>query len=404
MSIRAMNWAMDQATGDPRSQCLLYVIADCASPDGVAWPSIKYMAAKSQQSKATVQRRLKELEEIGAVARFPRWEDEDGKVNSEGRGRRTSDEIRLLLDRSIVIRNDDEGTEESAAPPSQADTGGLQADTGPVAQLSDGPPSHCGDPYMNRNSEPEDSPPNPPSGGDATQIEIEGWQDFKSAFESDGDPIVRVSLAQQLFAALKPDERSRVTLSAKGLIAWRHRQKKPPSKPSAQTFIREIGAWATWEKHAPPDPVACEPPIFVAEDSEDWQALRVLAAIRNEPELRALALDHGRGLMLKALRPAVKALAQFAGDQIDTSAWKIFEEGTQQCGAWCEFARMRPHNVDTGETRVMQVGSKIYNDWQVKVVGVRVPCEWPPRKDGTLSTAGPKHESNLTEDDMKQQL
>lgn len=429
-SDEARKWARKLQLNNPYAKSVIVAAANYVNEDGIAYPGIETLAQDTDISEETVIGRLRWCESIGVIALFKNWVDENGIRNRDGRGRVTSSEIRFLMDidpdviaanaaaksapralRGAALRAHDakvpDVQDEVVSPrPCGEQTENLAPATGgsknevSTRLAPDQPP-----PPATRTEEQkkEDSPPYPPqAGGSTTTIESEGWQKFKTEFEADNDPIVRVSIAEQLFAALMPDEVERVTRAAKGLIAWRLHQKKPPSKPSAQTFIREIGAWATWEKHAPPDPVTIEPPTFIGEDSEEWQALRVLFVIREDPEPRSISMQQGRGLMLPcAMRPATKALARFAtaGQPIDISKWFIWKEGTQQCGAWCEFARVRLHNVFTGEIVPKELNGRIL-DWKVSIVGIRAPCEFPPRKDGTLPNA--KREANLTEDDMKQ--
>lgn len=137
-----MNWAMEQATGDPRAQCLLYVIADCANEEGIAWPGADWMAEKSQQSRATVYRRLEAMQALGLMLLFPRWTDDNGKIWREaGPGRwRTSPEIRLQF--AVTIKQNpppDDGPETPKSPPPLS-----QAETTPVAAERQGL-SHCSD-------------------------------------------------------------------------------------------------------------------------------------------------------------------------------------------------------------------------------------------------------------------
>lgn len=367
MSIRTMNWAMDQATGDPRSQCLLYVIADCANPDGVAWPSVKYMAAKSQQSKATTQRRLKELEEMGAIARFPRWEDEDGKVNLEGRGRRTSDEIRCLMDHKIDRSQPDHDTDEASAPPSQPDTPPSQAETVPVAQLCDGPPSHCSDPYRNRNSEPEDSPPTPPPGG--VGPELEGWKAFEEAYPG---PILRQTHARNAWSALNTIERDLATKAARGYGLWLKSERRPPNVLGAHLFLKERDAWAQY-----------------VERSETVAQRRIIPA--DSDEARAYA---GLRRVYLAVPPRVASdgtvtlprpltLAEMAFADLPPQSQWVFIAERQQQGSWSGFLAealpdiaRRPlleHHVVDGRTEL----------------GFFAPWLWPPRKDGSLCTGPP---------------
>jgi len=379
----AHSWARNLRLGNPYAKLVLCMLTLYVNPDGICFVGIEQLSDDTELSADTVRKRLAWLEHVGAVARFPQWIDGNGRRNGEGKGKRTTDEIRLLTDADIdVIEARALGDGAPISPSCQQGLSEEQDDAGPMVAL--GQPSDSGE-GLTSEPEPEKIPPNPPLGGCTTaDVECEGWQEFKTAFEADGDPIVRVSLAQQLFAALSPDERGKCTKAARGLIAHRLRQKKPPSKPSAQTFIREIGAWPTWSEHCPPDPVAVEPPTFVAVGSEEWKALCVLSRIRGEvdPQPRRYP-DHGSGLMLpRPLTPAKLALSQFYGS--DPATWAIADEHSQQCGSWSEFAHAKPYNVFTGEVIKKETMPGRFVDWKVAKPGLRIPWPWPPRKDGTL--------------------
>lgn len=359
-----MNWAMDQATGDPRSQCLLYVIADCANPEGIAWPSVKYMASKSQQSKATVQRRLKELEELGAIARFPRWEDDDGKINSEGRGRRTSDEVRCLMDVRIDRKRDDEEAESDDTPVSASD-GGVSASDGGIAQLSDGPPSHCGNPHMNRNTEPKDSPL--PPKGEAGEADQENWTheaSWQRVEQAWGDPILHQRQCRQLWSAFTEPERERFLRVIRGYLAWRLAQPKLPLRVNIQKLMRELDSWPGYERLAGPDPSLR---VFVVEGSADARALEVMALIGGY-KTRPSIFDDTQGQRgywkPRPLEPDERALAQFLDKP--QAQWTPLDRGDEPFNAWAD--RMKQW---TGV-------------WPQRLL---VPCLYPPLKNGSLSKA-----------------
>ena len=65
--------------------------------DGACFVSIDALADDTELAADTVRKRLAWLESIGAIARLPQWVDASGRRNGEGRGKRTTDEIRLLL-------------------------------------------------------------------------------------------------------------------------------------------------------------------------------------------------------------------------------------------------------------------------------------------------------------------
>lgn len=89
-----MNWAMRHVRTDgPSAQIVLYVIADTANERGVSrHADPDYIVEKTRQGRATVFRRLDELERAGALSRV---------VVRDPNGNITRYEIRLRLDRQI---------------------------------------------------------------------------------------------------------------------------------------------------------------------------------------------------------------------------------------------------------------------------------------------------------------
>ena len=69
MSIKALTWAFDQTTGSPSAKVILLCLADFADENGVSYPRQATIAARTEQSVDTIQRRLKDLEARGLVER-----------------------------------------------------------------------------------------------------------------------------------------------------------------------------------------------------------------------------------------------------------------------------------------------------------------------------------------------
>jgi hypothetical protein len=139
VSIKAMTWAFDLPL-EPRAKIALLAIADHAGDDGVAWPSRDLIAQKSSQSRATVNRRMAYLTELGVLTVHERFRED---------GSQTTDEIRLNLTLTadeIRRRLDADGGCQVAAPPVQMSTPGA-ADVTP-------PGTHCGNPQSEPSVEP----------------------------------------------------------------------------------------------------------------------------------------------------------------------------------------------------------------------------------------------------------
>jgi hypothetical protein len=407
----AHSWARNLRLRNPYAKLVLGMLTLYVDHAGSCFVGIETLAEDTELSSDTVRKRLAWLEQIGAIARFPQWLDANGRRNGDGRGKRTSDEIRLLLDGDPDLIEakalGDVAAETGDASPSHQQ--GLNREPGEASPaVALGQPSHCSEGLISE-PEPEDSPQAPLRGVEPSPLAeqesepdhtapVEGWEEFKTAFEADAVPILRVSIAKGLFAALTPDERRLVTKAAHGLILHRRRERKPGAKPSAQTFIREIEAWPGWAKLAPADET---PASFVPEGSREHRALRVLDLIldRASPQCRFDVARGCAGFLRKSPVTAddLIALAEFADKPTDQ--WCIVEERSQPFGAWCE--RIEKWMGKRPDARVILTG-ELYETTDAhgrpmtasrRKVGLRVPCVFPPRKDGTIATGPPQSSS-----------
>jgi hypothetical protein len=67
MSWQATAWAAKQKTGSPACKLILLALANYADASGAAWPSQDTLANDTEQSVDSVQRRLKQLVQIGLI-------------------------------------------------------------------------------------------------------------------------------------------------------------------------------------------------------------------------------------------------------------------------------------------------------------------------------------------------
>lgn len=88
MSVQAIDWAFSVRTSKATSKCVLIALANRANEDGICWPSQKRIAHETEMSVDSVQRRLRELESDGLIARQRR--------NGQG-GQRISDLYKLRM-------------------------------------------------------------------------------------------------------------------------------------------------------------------------------------------------------------------------------------------------------------------------------------------------------------------
>ena len=115
-----MTWAFSLPL-EPRAKLTLLAIADHADDEGVAWPSRDRVAEKSSQSRATVIRKIKDLEELGLLALFQRFRKD---------GSQTTDEIRLDLTMTPdQVTRRTHGSQSSADVDDTDEGRGCQADT-----------------------------------------------------------------------------------------------------------------------------------------------------------------------------------------------------------------------------------------------------------------------------------
>jgi hypothetical protein len=323
------------------------------------------MAAKSQQSRATVYRRLDALQALGVLVMFPRWVDDRGKIwQSAAPGRRrTSPEIRLQL--SVFIKHqagsdDAEIEAETPAPLSQPETGVSHDSDDQISPERQGS-SHCGDNNHHLNRK-EDSPPNPPPGG---VVDLEGWKEFEADW---GEPILRQSFAQQIWSALKLDERDLARRAARGYAIHLKSQRRPPARLSAHLFLKERDAWDGFAKLAP-DVAAASLPTGYDPASREGKAITALYAVARSrpPESR------GRIVYPREVTPQLLA---FADEGKSPRACWI--EDREQIGAWSGFIAQHVPGNRTSLWDTKGFGAEMRR-------GIYAPHPWPPTVKGEWS-------------------
>ncbi len=389
-------WARNLRLSNPFAKLVLSMLTLYVDGDGKCFVGIDALAEDTELSVDTVRKRLAWLENVGAIARFPQWVDGNGRRNSEERGRRTTDEIRLLMasDADVIERRALGEVSESSEPAktaqsrdqSSADPRSQQGqqsenknDEGSVrGRLGVGLPSDSGKGLdsSNLNQEPEDSPQPPEDrgietlgGGIASEQwpHTESWAKVETAW---GDPILHQQLCRDLWTAFTDVERERFLRVIRGYLAWRLQQRTIPNRCNIQKLMREIDAWAGYEKLAGPDPALR---TFYAEHSTEHRALEVIAAIVGVlgPEIKFDDHQGQRGFWrVRPLRPDQVAMEIFFDKPKDQ--WTTIEHRTPPFYAWTEryfeWFSKRPDNF-------------------------RVPCLFPPRKDGTFPPPPSQEES-----------
>lgn len=407
-SDEAHAWARNLRLGNPHAKSLLRAIALYSNDEGSCIAGIGTLAEDTDLSPYTVRKRLAFLEEIGAIIKIARWLDDKGRPNTEGRGKRTTDDIRLQIDADVEMiearaRGDVPPDDDGEAAAAEAEAGefsprcqqGLTVVTSDVQpsvspRLALGQPSHWCEGLI---SEPEpESSPQPPSGGSVPTAEPEGWKEFEQDW---GEPIVRHQLAVDEFAKLSAADRSALRQAARGYVAWRKGQRKQPNVISAHLFIRDRGAWAGFAARAPDAgtrPAETDQPWIISGSEQDrvvsWLYQRARAAM---PMVRT-GPDGKRGYRVgRPIGPDAMAMAAHVDDRIwrSETAEEAGDQPPRRVWLW-PF-----HPQGSGEFAAWQ---KRWRDWIGKGLpletdeagrqGIHAPRQWPPRMDGSWSEAG----------------
>lgn len=379
-SDEAHAWARSLKLNNPNAKTVLRALALYVNGEASCFVGIDQLADDTDLSPDTVRRRLVWLEQIGAIVRLPQWVDANGRRNSEGRGKRTTDEIRMLLDADADdIEARACGAEvdagEEVSPSSQqglTEAHEIAAETVSPAPALGQPSQSCD--HLTSEPEPEDSPLTPLRGAGA----LEGWKEFESDW---GEPILRQSIAQQVWAALSADERGLARRAARGYGVHLRSQRKPPARLGAHLFLKERDAWEGFAKLAP-DAAAAALPAGYDPASPEGRAITALYAVARSrpPESR------GRIVYPREITPQLLA---FGSDGISPRG--LWIEDRDQIGAWSKFIAQHVPGIRTTLWDTKGMGLETRR-------GIYAPWPWPPKVDGTVYTAGERPADQLMTD------
>lgn len=392
---RARVWVREITLKNPYAKSIMLALANYMNEDGTAFPGVETLARDTDINEDTVVSRLRWLESIGMIAMVKAWVDANGNRNHDGVGRVTSNSIRLLIDADVALieeraagdrkptvlrgaaavsrasRADDISSRQHGElndDDSYRQHGGQNEGGSGLAPGQPPTPSARIEEYQ------EDSPPTPQAGGgdddqnDHGQEKVwphaETWARFEAAWV---EPIIHQERCRSMWTAFTDDERERAITVARGYVKWRTSQKRPPNACNAQKILREREAWAHFEKHAGPDPALR---VFIAEDSVDYTALRIVGLIIGIlPPLTQFDVERGvKGCWWKRgnLPADLKGLAIFADKPFEQ--FTPLEPDTQPFKAWAK-------RIHTWIGRWPETAS--------------VPCLWPPLKDGSIGRTSP---------------
>jgi len=399
-SDEAHAWARSLRLGNPHAKSLLRAVSLYVDGEGCCFVSLEQLADDADLSVDTARRRMAWLEEIGAIARMPQWLDGNGMRNGDGRGKRTTDLIRLLVD------GDPDLVERRAAGGLSGESSEISTAISPSRQP--GLKSEIGGPNLDQpsvsprlalaavpgpdssNLEPESplkSPPGTEEGDAVVSVQESEPDDFAAAWSGyPGREIMRRDLALDAFRQL-PSAKQKLCRAAVPLFAAalaKHGRTKPPSM---HLWIRSGGFEEFPDAKA--QQAAAVPtmrPIVGAE----LEGLRVAVRIAEQRELYT-----GAGIKTKKpdLQKDLEALAPWVGE-LRREGWLVAKLGTPQFAAWRDRLRfwtgiepkseriwLEPHDPSVHDVPPSNPNFRK----RASVEGFRVPAEWPPRRDGTWS-------------------
>lgn len=387
-------WARNLRLNNPHAKLTLSMASLYVDGDGYCFVSIPTLADDTELSTQTVRNRLAWLEEIGAIARLPQFIDEYGRRNGEGKGKRTSDLIRLMLDVDpdvieAAARGDFESVSREVSPMPQTGLNPASETVSPAPALRQPYDSAEG---LNSEPEPESSPKSPSRGreGDREDLQESEPADFEPAWQSwPGHQAMRRDLALAEFRLLEPDKQRLCRAAIVPFVEMLKRLKRD-AVPNFHLWIRQR-RFEEFPSARLPDP----PPERRWLGSDELAGLQIASrmASRSPPRL-AEDPDRGRGIWsVKPLQADLAAMGRFAGE--DPETWLQVELGTAQFAAWrdrlalwlgveieAERVWTEPHDPAVHGLPAMHPNFRLRKSKQA----LRVPAPWPPHRDGTWSS------------------
>lgn len=384
-------WARNLRLRNLQASILLRSLSLYVDGDGVAFAAIPTLAEDCDGlSIDTVRRRLVWLEQVGAIARQPQWLDENGVRNGQGRGKRTTDEIRLLFEadpeliearaqgREPYVDADENSAKTTAISPSSLL--GLNSTVSPLPALgqhSVSPSSTCD--QLTSEPEPEPYSPNAPEGGEGERCAVEesepdGFAAAWSAWPGRELQGHRRDLALDEFRALSPEKRLHCA-AAVLLFATALSKAGRTKPPNFHLWIRNRG-FEEFPYRPEGAPAVASGPIDEA--SQAGKAIAVLYAVAKGK----LFVNRRQVIYPGVISPQVLAFAGVA----DRASWCWITD-RQQIAAWQAF--LIAHVIGARSPLLDRRGDEM---------GFYAPAPWPPRKDGTWSEVDPLSHLGLGSD------
>lgn len=394
----AHSWARNLKLGNIHAKLILSMVTLYVDVEGVCFVSIPSLAEDCEMSPDTVRKRLAWLEQIGAISRTGQWIDENGNRNSLGKGKRTTDLIRLLYEadtaiieaRAVGDFDDDTAAEATAFSPSCQQ--GLNSEPETVSPRPGlGQPSHCSKGLI---SEPEPkSSPLPPSRGressevDRVESEPEHFAPAWAAWR--GHEVMRRDLALHEFRRLAASDQRLCRAAIFPYQTALEKSQRTKHRENFHLWIRRRG----FDEFPTAKIVELQaPPVRRWLCGDELVGMEVAGVMADRRGRFPIDPERGAGFWTQmAHRADLVALAAFQGQR--ASEWIEVEQGSAQFAAWSGWLQQvfggdevkgqrvwtEPHDPLRHDIPAISPNFAFRKWKQV----LRVPAPWPPRRDGT---------------------
>lgn len=388
----AHSWARNLRLGNPHAKLVLCMLTQYVNGAGVCWVSIPQLSEDCELAINTVRNRLTWLEDVGAINRLPRYIDEYGRRTDKRGGKRTTDDIVLLIDaeidRSEGENDADEGDNSGEiSPPPGGGLTSRETTVSPPAALQQPSSSVQG---LTSESEPESPLKSPPgTKEDAPQGDEESEPEhFGPAWGAwPGHEVMRRDLALAEFRLLSPDKQL-LARAAVPLFAQLQVRLGRTRVPNFHLWLRSRG----FEEFPNAKLVDPSRPVRFWFDEAEVAGLAIAMRMAERGSPRVVDdPERGRGLWRAApCEPDLRALFCFVDE--DPAGWQLVEHGTAQFAAWRDRLALWLGGEIAGEKIWLedydpQVHGVSAMDpafrLRKSIRGLRVPAPWPPHRDGS---------------------
>ncbi len=380
MSIVAMNWALRQRLPSPTQQILLYVIADSADPEGrTRYCDPVYMEGHARLPRSTMFRTLGELEGHGLLERH-KFYSERGDVRYEivlNFG--VQIELPIRRRRKPGEEGDTSHSGDDAEDTQDEEMNGIPESHGETLVETDQSPtgtpakSQSVDYHIDDPSLPKKESPPTPSGG-RSRLEVEGeekrnnlWERFKQGYP--GIAAMDQHLAREELDALSLDEAEWAT-SVLGLLRTELAKLRDRPPKNAHLWLRK-----RLFENFPRQKLDAPPPegVWIVEGSDEDRALRFLKILAKQPSRFINTRPDGARGYQHPVAVGLDAKAMLVFEAEVPLRWALVLHGSAEYAAW-------------QQRFIAWIGAPLPQTPGED--GIRVPCQWPPSKEGRIYIDG----------------